>query len=93
MSLFLVPSDDSPGDSKVMHGPWVVGQIYKRSAAFRPETQWLWALNGVPDGPLDLTRTGLAATPEEGLSALTEQWSKWLDWANLAEHAGAPERS
>jgi hypothetical protein len=85
MPLFLVPSDDSLGDRKVLHGQLVVGQIYRRSAALRAETQWLWALNGVPDGPEALQRTGLAATPQEGLSALTEQWSKWLDWANLTE--------
>jgi hypothetical protein len=87
MPLFLVPSDDSPGDSKVMHGALVVGQIYRRRAAMRAETQWLWAINGVPGGPVGLTLTGLAATPEEGLGALTEQWAKWLEWTNLAERS------
>jgi len=87
MPLLLVPSDDSPGDRKVMHGALVVGQIYRRSAAMRAETQWLWAINGVPGGPVGLTLTGLAATPEEGLGALTEQWAKWLEWTNLAERS------
>ena len=32
-------------DYQVMHGDLKVGQIYRRKAAFRPEAQWLWALN------------------------------------------------
>jgi hypothetical protein len=85
MSLFLVPSDESPGDSKVMHGQLLVGQIYQRSSALAAETQWLWALNGVPEGPLGLSLTGLTATREDAFKALTQRWAKWLEWANLAE--------
>jgi hypothetical protein len=42
MSLFLVPSDGSPGDSKVMHGQLLVGQIHKQVAPFRAGSEWLW---------------------------------------------------
>jgi hypothetical protein len=45
MTCLLVRSDDSPGDTKVMHGQLLVGQIYRR-AALRAETQWRWTLNG-----------------------------------------------
>ena len=67
-----------------MHGQLVVGEIHKQVAAVRTGTEWLWVFNGVPI-PEVLTFTGFAATPQEGLSTLTEQWSKWLHWAKLAE--------
>jgi hypothetical protein len=84
MSLFLVPSDSSPGDSKVMHGQLLVGQIHKQVAASRAGSEWLWIFDGV-SSPEGLTVAGSAATPQEAISALTELWSKWLDWAKLAE--------
>jgi hypothetical protein len=86
MSLFLVPSDSSPGDSKVMHGQLLVGQIYKQGAASRTGSEWLWVFNGV-SSPEGLMIAGSAATPQEAITALTELWSKWLDWAKLAEKA------
>jgi hypothetical protein len=84
MSLFLVPSDGSPGDSKVMHGQLLVGQFHKQVAAFRAGSEWLWIFNGVPS-PEGRTVAGSAATPQEAMTALTELWSKWLNWAKLAE--------
>src|ERR1019366_1370192 len=51
MSLVLSPKADAADDYHVLHGELQVGQIYKRKAAIRPEAQWLWALNGVPEGP------------------------------------------
>jgi hypothetical protein len=79
-----MPADGSPGGGKVMHGQLLVGQIHKQVASPRAGAEWLWVFNGVPS-PEGLPLTGLAATPEAGLGALTELWSKWLDWAKLAE--------
>ena len=59
MSLVLAPKGDAADDYHVLHGELQVGQIYKRKAAIRPEAQWLWALNGVPEGPHGLALTGL----------------------------------
>jgi hypothetical protein len=53
--------------------------------ALRPEAQWLWALNGVPEGPHGFPITGLTATLEEAQAALKERWEKWLEWTKLAE--------
>jgi hypothetical protein len=53
------------------------GQIRRRKAAIRPEAQWLWALNGVPEA-------GLAATRDEAMAALKERWAKWLASAEVS---------
>lgn len=90
MSIALKPSADAADDYHVMHGGLEVGKIYKRKAALRPETQWLWALNGVPQAPAGLAITGLAATLDEATAALSESWSKWLASAGLSE-AGAAQ--
>jgi hypothetical protein len=84
--LVLKPKGEgSEDDYRVLHGELEVGQIYKRKVALRPETQWLWALNGVPEGPLGLSVTGLAATLDEAIAAFKERWGKWLASADLSE--------
>ena len=86
MPLVLKPKGDgSENDYRVLHGELEVGQIYKRKVALRPETQWLWTLNGVPEGPVGLSVTGLAATLDEAIGALKERWGKWLGSADLSE--------
>jgi hypothetical protein len=86
MSLVLRPNaDGSPDEYLVLHGGLQVGQIYKRTVTFRPEAQWLWALNGVPEGPKGLVFTGPTATLDEAKAALEERWDKWLAWADLSE--------
>ena len=46
MSLVVKPNEDgSADDYNVIHGDLRIGQIYKRKAALKPETQWVWALN------------------------------------------------
>jgi hypothetical protein len=77
--------DGGPGDLNVTHGGLLVGRLYKRSETSAVGAEWLWSLNGVPEGPVGLAFTGLAATRDEALTALTERWSKWLDWAKLGE--------
>jgi hypothetical protein len=82
MPLTLQPNDASPGDYRVTHGELEVGQIYKRKAPLRPESQWLWALNGLPAGsPI----SGSAATLDEAMAGLEARWQQWLAWANLSE--------
>jgi hypothetical protein len=89
MSLVLKPNADGSADEyRVLHGALQIGQIYKRRAALRPDTQWLWALNGVPEAPPGLVFTGLAATRDEAMAALRERWSKWLASAELSEAGG-----
>lgn len=89
MSLVLKPNADGPADEyHVLHGELRIGQIYKRKVALRPDSQWLWALNGVPEGPRGLVFTGLAATLDEAAAALQERWSKWLASAELSEAGG-----
>jgi hypothetical protein len=87
MSLELHPNG-SEDSFNVLHGELQVGQIYKRKVALRPESQWLWALNGVPHGPSGLAFTGLAATRDEALAALQERWAGWLASAELVECGG-----
>jgi hypothetical protein len=89
MPLVLKPKGErSEDDYRVLHGELEVAQIYKRKVALRPETQWLWALNGVPEGPHGLAVTGLAASVDEAIAALKERWGKWLASANLSEAGG-----
>ena len=85
MSLVLNPNVDAADNYYVLHGELQVGQIYKRKAAIRPEAQWLWALNGMPEGPHGLALTGLAATLDEAMAALKDRWSKQLEWADPSE--------
>jgi hypothetical protein len=77
--------DGSEDGYRVLHGELEVGQIYKRKISLRPEAQWLWALNGVPEGPHGLAVTGLAATLDEAIAALRERWGKWLVSVGLTE--------
>jgi hypothetical protein len=78
--LVLKPKvEGSEDDCRVLQGELEVGQIYKRKVALRPETQWLWALDGVPEGPVGLSGTGLAATLDDAIAALKERWGKWLE--------------
>jgi hypothetical protein len=90
MSLVLSPKGESADDYNVLHGELQVGQIYKRKAALRPESQWLWALNGVPAGSDTQSLTGLAATLDDSMVALKATWSKWLASAELLEAGEAP---
>ena len=86
MSLVLKPNANASADDfHVLHGELQVGQIYKRKVALRPEAQWLWALNGVPEDPTGLVFTGLAASLDEAMAALNERWAKWLASARLTE--------
>jgi hypothetical protein len=88
MSLALKANiDGGPGDFNIMHGELIVGWLYQRGDAPSVGAEWLWALNGVPFGPPETAITGPAATRDEAMTALTERWLKWLDWANLAERA------
>jgi hypothetical protein len=90
MSLALKPSGDGLADEYfVLHGELQIGQIYKRKAALRPDTQWLWALNGIPEAPRGFGLTGLAPSLHEATAALKERWSKWLASAELSEANGA----
>jgi hypothetical protein len=89
MSLVLKPNRDGSADEfRVLHGELQIGEIYRRKAALRTEAQWLWALNGVPEGPLGLAFTGLAPTLDAAKAALKERWSKWLVSAELSEAGG-----
>jgi len=86
MSLVLKPNADASADDyHVLHGELRIGQIYKRKVALRPEAQWLWALNGVPEFPNELAFTGLAATRDEAMAALNERWARWLASVALTE--------
>jgi hypothetical protein len=86
MSLVMKPhSEGKPDDYQVTHGALEIGRIYKRSAAHRPDTEWLWVFNGVPFQPGDLKITGLSLTRDDAFAALCETWASWLSWAQLSE--------
>jgi hypothetical protein len=85
MPLVLKASGEADDDYHVMHGELKVGQIYRRKAALRPQTQWLWALNGVPAGSDASALAGSTATLDEAMAALKERWSKWLASSGLTE--------
>ena len=88
MPLMLRPNKEGPPDDyHVWHGGLLVGQIYMRDAAQRSETQWLWALNGVPGGPAGLLFAGLTGTRDEALAHMKESWQKWLAWARFSQTA------
>jgi hypothetical protein len=86
MPLVLEPiADSSEEDFHVMHGELRIGQIYKRKVSLRPESEWLWALNGVPVSADGAALTGVSASLDEATSALGERWKTWLAWARLKE--------
>jgi hypothetical protein len=86
MTLLLQPNaDSSRGDYDVFHAALRVGQIYKRAAAHRPDTEWTWVFNGVPERPSGLALTGSAESRERAEAALRESWEQWLAWAGLSE--------
>jgi hypothetical protein len=78
-------ADSSDGDFHVMCGELRIGQVYKRKVSLRPDSQWLWALNGVPVSVDGLALTGVSASLDEATSALGERWKTWLAWARLKE--------
>ena len=89
MPLTLRPNITSASrqfDHLVMSGELCVGRIYKREPANSPETQWLWAINGVQPAGSDVMRlAGMSKSLDEAQTQLTENWRKWLAWANLQE--------
>jgi hypothetical protein len=86
MPLALKPiADSSEDDFHVLHGALRIGQIYKRRISLRPDSESLWALNGVPVSDDGLPLTGLSSSLEEATSALGERWTSWLAWAKLKE--------
>ena len=89
MPLTLRPNITSASrhfDHLVMSGELCVGRIYKRELANSPETQWLWAINGVQPAGSDVMRlAGMSTSLDEAQAQLTENWRKWLAWANLQE--------
>ena len=91
MSLALHPNPASAParrktDHLVMNGQLEVGRIYKRDTPDKSDTQWLWAINGVPRAAPGVMRVaGIAASFEQAKAELQENWKKWLAWANLQE--------
>jgi hypothetical protein len=86
MSLVLdANADASADDYQVLHGQLLVGRIYKRKVTLIPGSEWMWALNGVPEGPCGLAITGLAASLDEAMAALKGRWAEWLAAAELTE--------
>src|SRR5262249_14248009 len=75
-------------DHLVMHGQLEVGRIYMRDTLSNSESQWLWAINGVPRAAPGVMRVaGIAASLEQAKAELQENWQKWLAWADLRESA------
>jgi len=72
-----------------MNGQLEVGRIYKRDTPDKSDSQWLWAINGVPRAAPGVMRVaGIAASFEEAKAELQDNWEKWLAWANLQELGG-----
>jgi hypothetical protein len=91
VSLVVKPNEDgSADDYNVIHCELRIGQIYKRKI-LRPESQWVWVLNGLPECPNGLATTGLAASFEDAMAELKARWAKWLASAGLTEAAIEPE--
>jgi hypothetical protein len=76
-------------DFFVMSSNLQVGRIYRQSNAKTPETEWLWALNGVYGGPKSMRIAGMAATLGQAQSELQASWEAWMAWAGLQD-ANAP---
>jgi len=86
MAVSLKPNEQGIAeDFHVMHGELRIGHIYKRKISLRPDTEWLWALNGLPISMDDLPLTGLSASLKEATIAIGERWTNWLAWAHLKE--------
>jgi hypothetical protein len=94
MALALHPNPASAParrktDHLVMNGQLEVGRIYKRDTPDKSDSQWLWAINGVPLAAAGVMRVaGIAASFEQAKAELQENWEKWLAWANLQEIGG-----
>jgi hypothetical protein len=94
MPLVRRPNTDMPPslgeeDYMLMHGGLPVGRIYKRASALRPDTTWLWTINGVPGGPEGLPLSGTSSTLEAAEAAVNASWRQWLAWAGLTEAKSA----
>jgi hypothetical protein len=95
MALALHPNPASAParrktDHLVMNGQLEVGRIYKRDTPDKSDSQWLWAINGVPLAAAGVMRVaGIAASVEQAKAELQENWEKWLAWANLQEIGGS----
>jgi hypothetical protein len=85
MLLVLQPSE-SADDYRVMHGGLQVGRVYKRKAALRADSQWLWALNGSSGGPDGLCLTGLAESLDRAQAELKGSWDQLI----VSEHSQRP---
>jgi len=73
-------------DHLVMNGQLEVGRIYKRDTPDKSDSQWLWAINGVPRAAPGVMRVaGIAPSFEQAKAELQDNWEKWLAWANLQE--------
>jgi hypothetical protein len=73
-------------DHLVMNGQLEVGRIYKRDTPDKSDSQWLWAINGVPRAAPGVMRVaGIAPSFEQAKAELKDNWEKWLAWANLQE--------
>jgi hypothetical protein len=73
-----------------MNGQLEVGRIYKRDTLDKSDSQWLWAINGVPQAAPGVMRVaGIAASFEQAKAELQENWEKWLAWANLQDVGGS----
>jgi hypothetical protein len=89
--LVLQPNDNgSPDDHHVMQGGWQIGRVYKRANAFRPQSQWLWFINGMSRRDPGIPTTGTSASQDEALAATQENWNKLLAWAQLVPPESAP---
>ena len=73
-------------DHLVMSGQLEVGRVYKRDTPDKSDSQWLWAINGLPRATFGIMRVaGIAPSLEQAQAELQENWVKWLAWANLHE--------
>ena len=71
-------------DHLVMNGQLEVGRIYRRDTPDKSDSQWLWAINGVPRAAPGVMRVaGIAPSFEQAKAELQDNWEKWLAWANL----------
>ena len=86
MPLTLKQIAGSPDeDFHAMYGELRIGQMYRRKISLRPDSEWLWALNGVPVSADELALTGLSAGRDEATAALEARWKSWLAWAQFKE--------